>query len=186
MKKWVKLSSGIILDHPRMKIRKDIVRLPNGEMKEWPFWESTDSAMVVGITSDRKLIMIRQYRYLVGDEVIEFPSGSLRKKEKIEGGLKREFEEETGYKAMSLQKLCAVYETYGQLNRKIHIYFAPNVVKTKQHLDRGEEGYEDIKVELVDFDKAVELAVGNKIAAMGSTLAVLFLKEKIARGEIKI
>ncbi|MCL5113952.1 MAG: NUDIX hydrolase, partial [Patescibacteria group bacterium] len=143
-------------------------------------------AMVVGMTSDRKLIMIRQYRYLVGGEVIEFPSGSLREKEKVEDGLKREFEEETGYNAMSLQKLCAVYETYGQLNRKIHIYFAPNVVKTKQHLDRGEEGYEDIKVELVDFEKAVELALKNKIVAMGSTLAILFLQEKIRRGEVKL
>ena len=185
-KQWKKLDSKILLDHPRMKIRQDIVELPNGEKKEWPYWDSTDSAMMVGMTEDKKLIMIRQFRYLVGEEVIEFPSGALHDDEEVEEGLKREFEEETGYKALSITKLCVVYETYGQLNRQIHIYFAPNVVKTTQHLDRGDEGYEDIKVYIVELEIAVEMAVKNEIVAMGSNLAILMLKEKIVRGEIQI
>lgn len=186
MKKWKKVSSKVLLDHPRMKITQDTVKLPNGEIKEWPYWDSTDSAMMVGMTEDRKLIMIRQFRYLVGDEVVEFPSGALHESESVEEGLIREFEEETGYQAVKFQKLCSVYETYGQLNRKIHIYFAPNVKKTTQRLDRGEEGYEDIKVELIEFEEAVNLSAENKIEAMGSSLAILILKEKVERGEIKI
>lgn len=186
MKKWKCLKSKTVFDSSHMKLTNDLVELPNGERKEWIYWNSIDSAMIVGMTEDKNLIMIRQYRYLVGDEIIEFPSGSLHESENQKAGARREFEEETGYKCKQLIKLGSVYETYGQLNRQIHIYFAPKVNKTKQNLDKGKRGYEDIKVELIPFEKAVELVAANKIAAMGSSLAILLLKEKIDRREIRI
>ncbi len=151
-----------------------------------PHLDSNDSAMVIGMNRNKKLIMIKQYRYLTNNIVIEFPSGGLRDGEKIEFGARREFEEETGYKCESFIKLGSFYETYGQLNRQIHIFFSNNIIKSKQNLDNKKEGYEDIKVELIDFKKAVDLAIGNKILAMGSSLAILLLKEKILKKEIII
>lgn len=179
MKKWIKEKSNLVFNNKHFKLRKDIVLLPSKKEKELFYWDSFDSAMVLGMTKNKKLIMIKQYRYLVGEDVIEFPSGGLHKNEKPEEGAKREFEEETGYKCNSLVKLGSFYETYGQLNRQIHIFFSKNIVKTSQKLDNGAKGYEDIKVELIDFKKAVDLAVKNKVVAMGSSLAILLLKEKI-------
>jgi len=186
MKKWECKKSELILNEKHFKVKKDTVKLPTNEIKEWIYWDSKDSVMVVGMTRDKKLIMIKQYRYLVGDEVIEFPSGALHNNESIEGAAKREFEEESGFKCGSLVKLGSFYETYGQLNRQIHIFFTNNPAKSEQNLDNGKRGFEDIKVELVDFDKAIKLALENKIVAMGSSLAILLLKEKIERKEIVI
>ncbi len=186
MKKWKCKKSELIIDTKFFKVRKDVVELPTQETKEWIYWDSKDSVMVIGMTKDKKLIMIRQYRYLVGGEVIEFPSGGLQNNESTEDGTRREFREESGFICNSLIKLGSFFETYGQLNRKIHIFFAKNVVKSKQNLDRGKRGFEEIKVELVDFKKAVKLALENKIVAMGSSLAILLLKEKIERKEISI
>ena len=183
MKKWKCKKSEIVYDSKYFRVKKDSVELPGGEIKEWTYWDSNDSAMVIGRTEKNKLVMIRQYRYLVNDEVIEFPSGAIKNGEKPEEAAKREFEEESGYICEQLIKLCSVYETYGQLNRKIHIFFASKLIKTKQKLDQDEE-YEDIKVKLVDFEKALELARENKIVAMGSSLAILMLKEKIEEGKI--
>ncbi len=185
MEKWKKLKSELILDTRFFKTRKDIIELPNGERKEWTYWDSNDSAMVIGMTEDKKLVMIKQYRYLVDDEVIEFPSGGMKENETPEQAAKREFEEESGYRCEKLIKLCSVYETHGQLNRQIHIFFAPKITKTEQKLDNGDE-HEDIEVELVDFDEAVKLAIENKIAAMGSSLAILLLKQKIENNDIEI
>ena len=72
MKKWKCLKSELAFDAKFFKVRKDVVELPDGQQKEWTFWDSPDSAMVLGMTKDKKLVMIRQYRYMVGDEVIEF------------------------------------------------------------------------------------------------------------------
>ncbi len=186
MKKWKKKKSELVLDTKFFKVRKDTVELPTGEAKEWTYWDSQDSAMVLGMTRDKKMVMIKQHRYLVGDEVIEFPSGGLHDGETIEAGAKREFEEESGFRCASLQKLGSFYETYGSLNRQIHIFFAKSVFQSRQKLDRGESGFEDIQVQLIDFEKAIKLALENKIVAMGSSLAILLLKEKVERGKIKL
>ena len=186
MEKWKREKSELILDTPFFKVRKDIVVLPDGREYSWIYWDSNDSVMVLGMTEEKKLVMIKQYRYLVDDVVIEFPSGGLHKDERPEIGAKREFEEETGFACSELMPLGSFYETYGSLNRKIHIFFAPNVMKSKQNLDAGEEGYENIDVELIDFQTAVDLAMQNKIVAMGSSLAVLLLREKVARAEVVI
>ncbi len=186
MKKWECKKSELILNEKYFKIKKDTVKLPTNEIKEWIYWDSKDSAMVIGMTKKGKLIMIKQYRYLVGDDVVEFPSGEIHNNESIEKAAKREFEEESGFKCASLIKLGSFYETYGQLNRQIHIFFTNNITKSKQNLDNGKNGFEDIKVELVDFEKAMKSALENKIVAMGSSLAILLLKEKIERKEIMI
>ena len=184
MKKWKCKKSELILNEKYFKVRKDTVKLPTNTTKEWIYWDSNDSVMIIGMTKNKKLIMIKQYRYLVGDEVVEFPSGGLHDNESIERAAKREFEEESRFKCDSIVKLGSFYETYGQLNRQIHIFFTNNITMSKQNLDNGKNGFEDIKVELVDFEKAVKLALENKIVAMGSSLAVLLLKEKIERKEI--
>jgi len=179
MKRWKRLKSEVILDTKFMKIRRDKVELPDKRVIDWTYWDSKDAALVIGMTKAKKLVMIRQYRYLVGDEVLEFPAGILEGGEKPEEAARREFREEAGYACKSLVKLGSFYETYGQLNRRIHIFFAKGVVKSRQELDRGKKGFEDITVELVDFDKALKLALANKIVAAGSTLAILLLKEKL-------
>ncbi len=184
MTKWKCRKSELILDTKFFKVRKDTVELPNKDVREWIYWDSKDSAMMLGMTKNRNLVMIRQYRYLAGD-VIEFPSGGLHEGEDIMEGAKREFEEETGYKCCSAVRLGSFYETYGQLNRKIHVFFSNEIEKSRQRLDSG-DGYENITVELVDFEKVVEMTLENKIVAMGSALAILLLKEKIERKDIVI
>lgn len=185
MKKWKCKKSELILDSKYMKIRKDTVELPNGEVRERTYWDSNDSAMVIGMLNG-KLVMIRQYRYLVDDEVLEFPSGSLNDGESAEQGAKREFEEETGYKCDSLIEFGSFYETYGQLNRRMHLFFSKDISISRQKLDRDERGHEEIGVELINIDEVVDLALKNKIVAMGSALAILLLKEKIDRKEIVV
>ena len=185
-RKWKTKKSKLILNTKHFKVRKDLVELPTGKLTEWIYWDSLDSTMVVAITKDRKLVMIKQYRYLVGDEVIEFPAGGLHKDEDSTTGAKREFEEETGYKAKSLIKLGSFYETYGSLNRRIQIFFSPDIIKTKQNQDKGKKGFEDIKTVLINFEEAISLVLRNKIVAMGSSLAILLLQEKVKKREIII
>ena len=51
---------------------------------------------------------------------------------------KREFEEETGYKALNMEKICSYYGSAGINAGQYHLFYAYNLVKTKQNLDANE------------------------------------------------
>lgn len=184
MKKWKRKKTELILDEKYLRVRKDRVELPNGKIIDWIYLDKADSpsAMVIGMAGDGKIIMNKQYRYLVGKEVRELPAGYGEKKENPSETARREFEEETGYKCKKLLKLGSVWESYGEFKHQIHIYFARGFQKTKQK----EDPIEVIEVKLVNFNKAVEMVLENKIPGAPSALAILLLNEKIRSGEIKI
>ena len=186
MNKWKKLDSKLVLEAINFKVREDIVEYPDGRRTKWTYWDSPESVMILGMTDDKKLIFERQYRYLVGEELLEVPAGSVKEEETIEGAARREFREEVGYTAENFIPLGAFYETYGQLNRRVHMFFAPNAQRIEQDPDRGNRGYEEIEVELKTVDEAVSLALTNLLPGTPSTLIVLLLSENINKGKIKI
>lgn len=184
MKKWKRLESKLVFKNPRFKVREDTVELPTKKLIKWTYWDSNDSVLVVAATQKGQLIFIRQHRYLVGKDVLELPAGGVNDDESPEEAARRELLEETGFKCSKLIKLGSFYETYGQLNRQIHFFFTKVSGKSQQNLDRGERGFEDISVELVSFEKAVDLALKGRLSHTGITLTVLLLREKIERKEI--
>lgn len=186
MKKWKKLKSKLIFKNPHFTVREDTVELPTKEVIKWTYWDSNDSVLIVAMTRKKELVFIRQHRYLIGKDVLEFPAGGIDDGEGREEAARREFVEETGYICSELKRLGSFHETYGQLKKQIHMFFTEVAGKTQQKLDRGKKGFEDIEVELIDFDKAVDMALKNKILHTGATLAVLLLKEKIERKEISL
>jgi ADP-ribose pyrophosphatase len=176
MSKWEKIKTERVFDHKYFKVNKDIVKLPDGRTIDWFYWFSEDSAMVAALTADNKLVMIRQYRYLPDETALEFPSGKGNDDESMESCAKREFEEETGFECGKLTKLGEFYETMAQLNRKIHIYFAADA-KPAENRKRSLDENEDIEVVLVDVADAVSSVREGKISSMGSSLAIMLLKD---------
>lgn len=178
MKKWKTLQSDVILDTKYLKITNDAVELPNGEVKEYPYENTGDSVAIVGCTPEKKLILIRQYRYPVDDIVLEFPAGYLDKNEDPEAGAKREFDEETKYTANKLVHLGTFYESYGISKKRIYLFFAHDVIPSKQKLDTGEKGFEEIEMKLLGVDEVRKLILENKIVGAPSCLAYYLAKEK--------
>jgi len=176
MKKWKRISRERVYDHRYFKVAKDLVELPNGEQVEWLFWDSTDSTMIVAENSDGKLVMIRQYRYLPDEIALEFASGGSSEGELLEDCARREFEEETGYEASELIPLGGFYETMAQLNKKIHLFYAPNV-EFKDSRDKFAESTEDIEVVLIDPSEMEADILKGEIHSMGTCLAYFLYKE---------
>jgi len=162
-----------------------MVRLPDGREVEWLYWDSRDSAMIVPITSDKKLVMIKQYRYLPDQVALEFPSGRSNEGENIEDCVRRELKEETGYFCGEITKLGGFYETMAQLNRRIHIYLAKDARTSAedQKIFKGSEPgeYEETEVILLNLDEVVGMVMKNKIVSMGSSLAVLLAKDYLTK-----
>ena len=82
--------------------------------------------------------MVKQYRPAVQLVTTEIPAGILEKGEDPKDAALRELEEETGYRAEKIEKICEFYSSPGITAGKFYLFYAENLKKTHQHLDEDE------------------------------------------------
>lgn len=108
--KWKTLRSETGPDLKLFKSRFDWVENPNTKREaKVVVLESPDSANVIPITQSGKLILIRQYRFGIGDYTLELPGGLVNEGETDSRiAAARELREETGYTGQDWTYLGAV------------------------------------------------------------------------------
>lgn len=172
MEKWNRIDSESLLDTDWVKVRRDFVKLPNGENIE-DFYAITikDAAAVVAIDKENNIILKREYRYCYDTTLIEIPAGTFEKNET--DGLavaKRELLEETGYASHEWEYFGSTIESSAKLTNHIHIYFAKNCKKVSgQRLDATEE----MDVLVVPLAKAVDMVMTGEICCNSSAHGIL-------------
>lgn len=74
-----------------------------------------------------KVILIKQYRYSIDEELIELPAGRIEPGEIPLPCAQRELIEETGYKAENWQELCRMFTAPGFCDEILYLYLATGV-----------------------------------------------------------
>jgi ADP-ribose pyrophosphatase len=98
------------------------------------------------------LVLTRNYRYTIEQELWELPAGTLDKPgEDPVQAAHRELEEETGYRAGRLDPLVEFYPSPGISTELIRAYVAADLKKARQRLEPTER----ITVEIVGFNEAM-------------------------------
>jgi ADP-ribose pyrophosphatase len=123
------------------------LRLPNKVEGEWECVRHPGGALAIPVTPDGKLILVRQYRFAVQGRLLEFPAGTVEVNEDPQETVKREIEEETGYRAHKWQKLGEFFLAPGYSDEIIYAYLAQDLEK----LDIPPEQDEDEDIEVVFF-----------------------------------
>ncbi|MEH7954394.1 NUDIX hydrolase [Staphylococcus pseudintermedius] len=138
-----------------IEVEKHKVSLPNNETAYREVVKHNGAVAICALTPDQQVILVKQYRKALEQELLEIPAGKLEPGEDRESAAMRELEEETGYKAKKLTLIGEVYGTPGFSNEKISVYFADNLVEGKVKLDE-DEFVEKVLYSLDDVKKAVE------------------------------
>ncbi|MBC8664759.1 NUDIX hydrolase [Staphylococcus pseudintermedius] len=138
-----------------IEVEKHKVSLPNNETAYREVVKHNGAVAICALTPDQQVILVKQYRKALEQELLEIPAGKLEPGEDPESAAMRELEEETGYKAKKLTLIGEVYGTPGFSNEKISVYFADNLVEGKVNLDE-DEFVEKVLYSLDDVKKAVE------------------------------
>jgi len=120
-----------------LNLRCDDAALPDGTPCKRELVEHSGGASVLCVV-DGKAVLVRQFRYAYGEELLEIPAGKLNEGEDPLTAAGRELEEETGLIAERLDLRYTLYPTPGYTNEKIYIYEAHGVKQGRQHLDEGE------------------------------------------------
>lgn len=133
-----RLSTSRVFDGRLLHVRKDEVRLPNGEtaVREW--MEHRGAAVIVAFDEAGRLLLVRQYRYPMQCELLELPAGKLEPDEPPEEGARRELEEETGYRAGKLIFLGRLAPAAAYTSEVLYVYLAQELTPCGQHLDPDE------------------------------------------------
>ncbi len=119
-----------------LSFRTDEIELPNGKKTTRDIVDHPGAVAIVPVLDDGRIVLVRQYRYATGKDLLEIPAGTLEKGEAPDTCARRELKEETGYTAGSMKKILSMYMAPGYSNEVIHLYLA-------RELKAGELGTEE-------------------------------------------
>lgn len=121
---------------------RDQVSLPNGALASREYVVHPGAVMVIPLLEDAfgqvELVLERQFRYPVGQVMIEFPAGKLDLGEACFDCAVRELREETGYRARQWAHAGVMHPVIAYSTEFIDIWFARGLVSGPRSLDDGE------------------------------------------------
>jgi len=113
------------------------LKLPNGRTGRFDEIRHPGAALIVPFLGE-DIVLIRQYRAVIGKYLWEFPAGILEKGETPLACAKRELIEETGYAILGIKKLGKIYTSPGFCDEVIHVYRAVCGVQGSHNRDHDE------------------------------------------------
>lgn len=131
------IKSKRIYDGKIINLRVDDVELPDGNLSKREIVEHSGAVAVVAYHNS-KVILVEQFRKGSEEVLLEIPAGKLDGEEEAIECARRELEEETGYRAKSMEWLCNIYTSPGFCNERIDIFLATGLTQYEQKLDEGE------------------------------------------------
>lgn len=140
------------------------------------------AAILLYNPTTRKIILTRQFRmptYVNGNEdgmMIEVCAGLLDK-DNAEDCIKKETEEETGYKVTNVQKIFESYMSPGSVTEILHFFVAEYNKDMKISEGGGIEAeQENIEVLELDFDEAYAMFSSGKIKDAKTIMLLQYAK----------
>ena len=118
--------------------RADQVSVPNRKTASREYMVHPGAVGVLAFASPNKIILVKQYRFPIKDFTYEIPAGKLDHHEDPNVCVRRELEEETGYRARTFKKMVSYWPTAAFSNEVIHLYVATGLEMTRAHPDEDE------------------------------------------------
>jgi ADP-ribose pyrophosphatase len=166
------VSGELVYDGALLKVRRDVVRLPDGGQSVREYIRHPGAVAVVALFDDGAVLLERQFRYPHGREFIEIPAGKLEPGEPHLDTAKRELLEETGFVAAEWTRLGVIHTSIAYTDESIDLFVARKLTKTERRLDQGEF----LECFSVPFDAALEMIRQGRITDCKSVSALLLAR----------
>jgi ADP-ribose pyrophosphatase len=129
------------------------IPLPNGGTLDAEIIRHPGSVVIIPVTEDGGILLVRQYRPAIGRWAWELPAGSLKTGEDVEKAAIRECHEEVGLIPSRLERLGAFFPTPGYCDEEMNFYRAEGLRKAADE-DEPAQPDEDEDIEPRAFSRA--------------------------------
>lgn len=153
----------------RISLRVDTAKFDDGPEFDREIVEHPGSVVLIPITDDGKVLLIRQYRLAAGRFLLEASAGTREAGENPEVTAHRELQEEVGYRAGRLIPIGGSWVAPGYSTEYSHIFIATELEPAQLPADDGE----DIVVEEFEFDDVHRLIANGELEDQMSIAALL-------------
>ncbi|MGH8149707.1 MAG: NUDIX hydrolase [Steroidobacteraceae bacterium] len=162
-----------------VRVCVDEVMLPNGERAELEVVHHPGGAVAVAVDGDRRVCLLRQYRYVADGWLWELPAGKLEPGEPPLATAQRELAEEGGVRARTWASLGAYLSSPGVFSEVLHLYLARDL----ELIAAAPEAHEVLEVHWVPLEEACGWALSGEIRDGKTALGLLRAASRLAGGK---
>lgn len=172
IKRWRTLKDEIAFKGRIFRYRQLVRESTTQEMRgDFDVLDFLDWVNIIALTTDKKVLLVKQYRQGVDDITREIPGGAVHLGEDPKLAAIRELREETGHECKSIEALGIVQPNPAIQSNRCHVYLARDCVKVGEpELDPLEE----LEVESVAVEELMKLVEDGEIRH-SLVLSALFL-----------
>lgn len=168
--KETKIGSKKVYQHKFLTVDEDEVILPSQEKAIRVVLRHPGGAAVLPITDNHKIILIKQYRYPIHQELIEIPAGKIDDHESSLTCAMRELEEETSYISNQYEFLMSIHPCVGYSDEMIDLYIAYDCIKIIDPKMMDDDEFIEVKAYTLDEIKTM---LNEHLITDGKTLIAL-------------
>jgi ADP-ribose pyrophosphatase len=119
-----KISGSTLYRGRVLNLRVDSVRLPNGKRTNREVVEHAPAVGILAENDNGEVLLIEQYRYPVGEVLLEVPAGIMEPDELPLETARRELQEEIGFDAERFDEMCRFYTSPGFSDEVLILFHA--------------------------------------------------------------
>jgi ADP-ribose pyrophosphatase len=156
------------------KIVKKFVTSRSGRQVERHVVVHPGAVVVLPILSDGRIVLIRQHRIAVEEELIELPAGTIEIGEEPIATARRELMEETGFRANELVPVLKFYTSPGFVKEEMRLFKAAGLTAGPTSLDDDEK----IETLHVDLPQAMKMIYSGEIRDAKTIIGLMWYNQQ--------
>jgi ADP-ribose pyrophosphatase len=131
--------SELLLETPRFRVVRQTQTLADGTLHKRETVVHPGAVVILPLVDAEHVVLIRNYRIAVDEELIELPAGTIDPGEDPLETARRELIEETGYRADDFRRLREFWVSPGILSERMHLFLATGLQPGAAKPEKGEQ-----------------------------------------------
>jgi len=133
------------------------------------------SVVLIPLTANGEVILVRQYRHAIGRSAWELPAGTLKPNEEPKKAAARECHEEIGLLPSGLEELGSYYPTPGYCDEEMHFFRADGLRQPREDETASPDEDEEIETGTFSVESVRRMVADGEIIDLKTIAGVALM-----------